>query len=128
MDKENRTNCINLLSIILLIIAASGCINTNVAPTLIPSLPPPVEVPPKSTSIPISIEDSRFLALKGDDLNPGTKEAPWRTMEKAMGSLLPGDVLSYGAGNMMEFTPIGVLSFPARKRNRSPSLTIRESR
>ncbi|MBQ7394618.1 MAG: hypothetical protein IJV89_09765 [Lentisphaeria bacterium] len=39
-----------------------------------------------------------FIAPDGKDSNPGTKKAPWKTMEFASAKLLPGDTLTFLPG------------------------------
>jgi hypothetical protein len=42
--------------------------------------------------------ETRFVSLTGDDANPGTEDAPWRTLQKACTSLRPGMVVYLKAG------------------------------
>lgn len=40
-----------------------------------------------------------FVALNGDDGNPGTEKEPWRTPQKAADTMLPGDTVLVRGGN-----------------------------
>lgn len=48
----------------------------------------------------------------GDDNNPGTKSAPWKTVEKAIASIQPGDTVEIRAGiyraETLRFAPAGL--------------------
>jgi hypothetical protein len=44
----------------------------------------------------------RHVSLSGDDSNPGSAEFPWRTVQKAANSTLPGDVVNLHAGTYAE--------------------------
>lgn len=39
-----------------------------------------------------------FVSPSGDDANPGSREAPWRTIQKAAEAMEPGDTVRIGAG------------------------------
>ena len=41
---------------------------------------------------------SYYVATTGDDGNPGTKAAPWKTLQKAVASVQPGDTVRIKAG------------------------------
>ena len=45
---------------------------------------------PDATQIP---PNAVFISVTGDDANPGTEAAPWRTWSHALGQLSPGDTL-----------------------------------
>ncbi|WP_372629178.1 hypothetical protein [Cohnella sp.] len=47
-----------------------------------------------------------YVSTEGDDVNPGTIEAPWRTIQKAVDSLLPGDTVLVRGGIYEEFVTI----------------------
>lgn len=57
---------------------------------------PPTKIANTATSIPL--EDARYISLTGNDANPGTKDAPWLTMKKAVESLMPGETLIIRGG------------------------------
>ncbi|MBV6392069.1 MAG: hypothetical protein KPEEDBHJ_01286 [Anaerolineales bacterium] len=61
-----------------------------------PNLPGATSAP--ATPEPISFDVVRYVSAAGDDLNPGTQEAPWLTMKKAVASLLPGETLVVRGG------------------------------
>jgi Protein of unknown function (DUF1565) len=46
-----------------------------------------------------------YVAANGDDGNPGTQSAPFRTVTKGMSVLVPGDTLYVRAGTYTE-TPV----------------------
>ena len=41
---------------------------------------------------------SYYVATTGDDSNPGTKDRPFRTIQKAVGAVKPGDTVRIKAG------------------------------
>lgn len=43
-----------------------------------------------------------YVALNGNDINPGTSSAPWQTITKAADTLVAGDVVSIGSGTYRE--------------------------
>lgn len=43
-----------------------------------------------------------WVALDGNDANPGTEAAPWRTFDKATATAAPGDVVQIGNGTWTE--------------------------
>ncbi|MFM7736768.1 MAG: right-handed parallel beta-helix repeat-containing protein [Alphaproteobacteria bacterium] len=43
-----------------------------------------------------------WVALDGDDSNPGTQAQPWRTLDKASATAAPGDVVNVGDGTWAE--------------------------
>ena len=59
----------------------------------------------------LALAENRFVAVTGDDSNPGTEELPWRTLRTACLSLNPGDHLLVGPGEYVEFNDDGVDDF-----------------
>ncbi|MEO8350761.1 MAG: choice-of-anchor Q domain-containing protein, partial [Chthoniobacteraceae bacterium] len=49
-----------------------------------------------------------YVARDGDDLNPGTESAPWRTIQKAADTLAPGDTAFVRAGKYKERVTVNV--------------------
>jgi len=43
-----------------------------------------------------------YVSVNGDDKNPGSKDKPWRTIQKASNSIAAGDVVIVGSGNYDE--------------------------
>jgi parallel beta helix pectate lyase-like protein len=63
-------------------------------------LPPP---------LPPSLGEAFFVATSGDDTNPGTIRAPWRSIQKAMDALGPGQVAYVRLGTYETGFPLGSL-------------------
>ncbi len=63
------------------------------SPDVKPSYPIPPLVPPL-----LPTAATKFVALSGSDENPGTQQAPWKTISHALSQLQPGDVLFISAG------------------------------
>lgn len=53
-----------------------------------------------------------YVAINGDDRNPGTAEAPWRTLGHAFNSLRAGDVLIMGGGVYHEVVRVKLAGQP----------------
>jgi len=51
---------------------------------------------------------TRFVATTGNDNNPGTMDAPWKTIQKAANSAQPGDVVCVRGGTYNERVTINV--------------------
>lgn len=51
-----------------------------------------------TSAAPASSPMNYYVSNSGNDSNPGTISAPWRTMQKAMDTLLPGDTLYVRGG------------------------------
>ncbi|AZN39570.1 right-handed parallel beta-helix repeat-containing protein [Paenibacillus albus] len=49
---------------------------------------------------------SFYVAATGNDSNPGTLDAPWRTIQKAANSVLPGDTVFVRGGVYSEFVSV----------------------
>ncbi len=84
------------------IILLSGMLNTRcsiTAPT-----PPAVTLPPDISTrtpapvTPIPVSNAYYISPSGNDTAPGTLEDPWRTMQKAVDTLMPGDTLFVRGG------------------------------
>lgn len=58
-----------------------------------------------------SLAENRYVAVIGDDSNPGTRALPWRTLRHACVSLEPGDRLLVGPGDYVEFNDDGESTF-----------------
>ena len=43
-----------------------------------------------------------YTAIEGDDTNPGTSEAPWRTIKRGVQAVMPGDTLVVRSGTYPE--------------------------
>ena len=63
------------------------------APQTVTPIYPPTEI----ISQPIP-DNAYYLSSSGDDSNPGTRDAPWRTMQKAVDTLKPGDTVLVRGG------------------------------
>jgi hypothetical protein len=70
----------------------------STSPSGLPSL-----LPSKATNGP-----QLFVATNGDDGNPGTKDQPWRTIQKAMDSATPGSTVNIRAGTYNERLSVNV--------------------
>jgi len=55
--------------------------------------------------------ENKYVAVTGDDSNPGTKSLPWRTLRAACVRLEPGDRLLVGPGDYIEFKDDGEDTF-----------------
>jgi parallel beta-helix repeat protein len=65
---------------------------TTVAPTTVaPTSVPPTTQPPNNAN-------TFYVAADGNDGNPGTQQAPWRTIQKATKMLTPGQTVLVGTG------------------------------
>ncbi|WP_265594064.1 right-handed parallel beta-helix repeat-containing protein [Haloferula sp. BvORR071] len=49
-----------------------------------------------------AIAAERHVAITGNDSNPGSEEAPWRSVQKSASLALPGDVVNIHAGTYSE--------------------------
>ncbi len=49
-----------------------------------------------------------YVAVTGSDQNSGSADAPWRTLQKAVNSLDPGDTLYVRGGVYSEFVNVNV--------------------
>ncbi len=69
--------------------------------------------PPTSSLLPLEAADpliapihitgtTYYVALQGDDANPGTQTRPWRTLQKAAATLAAGDTVYIRAGTYRE--------------------------
>ncbi len=57
--------------------------------------------------LPPSLGEAFFVATSGADTNPGTIRAPWKTIQKAMDALAPGQVAYVRAGTYETGFPFG---------------------
>ena len=64
---------------------------------------PPLRMAPGPAARPLAAGPARFVDAKnGDDQHAGTKEAPWRSIARALRSLQPGDTLYLRGGVYFE--------------------------
>jgi hypothetical protein len=73
-------------------------------------------------SVPHGLAGARYVSLSGSDSNPGTSVKPWRTIQKALDTLRPGQTAAVMAGVYREslvmrragtaLAPITVQSYP----------------
>jgi len=86
--------------------------NTSVPPTathtLSPATPTNTPIPPTATPTSQPGACTRFVATTGNDNNPGTMDAPWKTIQKAANSVQPGDVVCVRGGTYKERVTINV--------------------
>jgi parallel beta-helix repeat protein len=91
-------------------------LNTSPPPTVSPSLTlPPLaaNVPnPGPTSFPSPTcsnvnSNAKFVALDGNDRNPGTKDAPYRTINHAQQQIRHGQTLFIRGGTYYQLSPTG---------------------
>lgn len=96
---------------------------TNIPPTRTPtSIPPtpistalPTKVPtntPTATKIPPTATPPTndlgyYVSPTGSDANPGSKTAPWKTIQKAVNTVASGSIVNVLAGNYPEFISTG---------------------
>lgn len=85
------------------IILLAGILNTRCSTTT--PIPPVVTLSPdfpQRTSSPVTSIPTTSIAYyvspSGDDTAPGTLDDPWRTMQKAVNTLMPGDTLFVRGG------------------------------
>ena len=53
-----------------------------------------------------------YVALTGNDSNPGTQGQPWRTIQKAANTMVAGDSTTVLAGNYSERVQVATLGVP----------------
>jgi hypothetical protein len=91
----------------------------TVAPT--PSATPSPAATPTTAPLPLS---GYFVAPQGDDANPGSLSAPWRTIQKAVDSVSAGATIYIRDGTYSPFTmrrsgtasaPITLAAYPGEK-------------
>ena len=71
----------------------------------------PTEIPIDSTDIPIDIslnENTYYVSTTGDNNNPGTLTAPWRTISHGVAHIAAGDTLYIRGGTYQEMVHIVV--------------------
>jgi hypothetical protein len=76
--------------------------------TPLPATPTNTPVPPTATPTSQPGACTRFVATTGNDNNPGTMDAPWKTIQKAANSVQPGDVVCVRGGTYNERVTINV--------------------
>ncbi|MDX1700258.1 MAG: right-handed parallel beta-helix repeat-containing protein, partial [Melioribacteraceae bacterium] len=57
-------------------------------------------------SVKAAVQSSYFVSTSGNDLNPGSKEHPWKTIQKAANTLVAGDTVFVRGGIYSEFVQI----------------------
>ncbi len=60
-----------------------------------------------------------YIAVYGDDNNPGTYEAPWATLQKAFDVALPGDTVYIRGGVYFSTSPAGIRPMDVQPRGHS---------
>jgi Right handed beta helix region len=92
-----------LTVVALVFISAGGATNLTAPERSAATLP---TVGAARTPRPRVAEHVRYVSPKGSDSNPGTLERPWRTIGKAMRTLLPGRTAYLRAGIYREATDV----------------------
>jgi len=93
-----------MTALLALFTACAGCSVPNTEP----DAPPPAEPegpPPSPPDGPPPAEpdaDVFYVSPSGSDSNPGTEEEPWRTIQKAADTLVPGQTVYLRAGTYEE--------------------------
>ncbi len=79
--------------------AAPPAITTTIAPTTVaPTTVAPTTVSPTTVAPPPTTAGTFYISMTGDDNNPGTQQAPWRTTKKATDTLTAGQTVLVGDG------------------------------
>lgn len=86
---------INGIILLLFGIFHPSCSGPTTPLTVTPAYPPAEITSPTPYLIP---DNAYYLSLSGDDSNPGTRDAPWQTMQKAVDTLKSGDVVVVRGG------------------------------
>jgi len=88
----------------LLLILAAGLLSACRVPAWSPPAgsTPSLAPPPAAPEPPARQEHTYYVALSGDDGNPGTLDLPWRTIQKAADTLQAGDTVYIRAGTYPE--------------------------
>lgn len=88
----------------------SGVVTVSAAPV---ANPPPVTAPPVVTEpAPAPTGPQFYVATTGNDANPGTEAAPWRTIQKAMSAATPGSTVNVRGGTYGEKLVMNVQGAP----------------
>ena len=83
--------------------------STRLPPTATFTPIPPTSTPRPATNTPQPAVCTRFVATTGSDGNNGsTLTTPWKTVQKAANSALPGDIVCVRAGTYTEKVTLGV--------------------
>ena len=93
------------LGVVALVLTIGGCGTSTVAihrnqPT---STTVHVRAPRR-----VDVADARFVSTSGNDTNPGTVNAPWRTIAYALSRLRPGNTLYVHGGFYLERVKLAV--------------------
>jgi hypothetical protein len=105
----NRKRAHQLIYLALAIQAGSLLACGISAPAANIEEPPPSSAPhspPAVTKQPVDIACTHYVALDGDDDNPGTQENPWTTLQHAADVAQPGDVVCLREGVYHQYTEL----------------------
>ncbi|MBN2549743.1 MAG: right-handed parallel beta-helix repeat-containing protein [Anaerolineales bacterium] len=94
-----------LLSLMIIIFILAGCgASERIDPLEMPGSAVRVTLPAASVQAPAETPaeaiqgETYYVATNGDDLNPGSALAPWRTLQHAVEQVLPGDTILVMSG------------------------------
>lgn len=68
----------------------------------------------QNTAVPAQPDPVFYVSTTGDDFNPGTREAPWRTIQHAADTVLPGSTILVRGGIYAERVTINVSGSAAK--------------
>ena len=68
----------------------------------------------QNTAAPVQPDPTFYVSTTGDDSNPGTREAPWRTIQHAADTALPGSTILVRGGIYAERVTINVSGSAAK--------------
>jgi hypothetical protein len=80
----------------------------------IPSPTQGVPPPPAVTQQPLDITCTHYVALDGDDGNPGTQNSPWATLQRAADAAQPGDTVCLREGVYHQYAELARSGAPGQ--------------
>lgn len=87
---------------------------TAPSPATVTLLPPTLTPVPTFTSTPTPTGNIYYVAPDGSDNAPGSLEQPWRTVQHAADSLMPGDIVYIRGGDYHEHVIFGRSGSPEK--------------
>jgi hypothetical protein len=117
-------------ALVALVVAASACAGGNGSDgfSALPVGPPGSRLPPL---LPPSTGETRYVSRQGSNANPGTRDQPWLTIQKALDTLAPGERALVRGGTYREDlvmsragradAPITVSAFPGERVELHPA-------
>lgn len=89
------------------VIVSAGTTGT-ITPVPTPTHTPTATPTPTPTATQPSASNNFYVATTGNDANPGTQNAPWRTIQKAANTVLPGSIVNVRGGIYQEAVTVNV--------------------